>query len=247
MTRFKDKAVLITGGTGGIGWATAKRVIQEGGRVAITGRNADKLKLAESELGAIAIANDAGDADAAAKLAEVVKAELGGVDAIFLNAGFGRFFPVDQVTAEEFAAQFNVNVRGPLLHARHLGPLLRDKGSIVLNTSVARTIGMPGASIYASTKGALRSMTRVLAREFSARGIRVNALSPGPIETGFFDASNVPAEAAQEMAAGIVAQVPLARFGSSDEVAAAAAFLLSDDASYITGVELVVDGGMTQL
>ncbi|MEM9069741.1 MAG: SDR family oxidoreductase [Myxococcota bacterium] len=247
MKRFEGKRALITGGTGGIGWATAKRLADEGAKVLITGRNPERLAQAKSELGVLAIANDAGDAGAADALRDAVKEHLGKVDAVFFNAGFGRFFPIGDVTSEEFAAQFNVNVRGPLLHAKALANLIEDNGAILLNTSVAQNMGMAGASIYASTKGALRTMTRVLAREFADRKIRVNAISPGPIETGFFSASNVPPEAAEQMAAGIVAQVPLARFGKASEVAAGAAFLLSSDASYVTGTELVVDGGMTEL
>lgn len=243
--RFEGKAFLVTGGTSGIGRAAVARLKAEGARVLATGTNPDRLADIEKTYGVDVLKNDAGDPAAVQALVAAVKDKLGPLDGIFINAGFGEFAPVTAVTTEHFDKQYAVNVRGPLLQVKGLAEVLNDGASIVFNTSVANELGMAGASVYASTKAALRSVTRVLAAELAARNIRVNAVSPGPIETDFFARAQVPEEQAKQMAEGILAQVPLRRFGKSEEVAAVATFLLSDDASYVTGVEYKVDGGMT--
>ena len=247
MTRFKDKSILITGGSGGIGKATALQIAEEGGRVLITGTNQKKLDDVQSAHENIeAIKNDAGDPNAAQQLAEKVKSHFGELDAAFLNAGFGKFTPHTEVSAEQFDKQYNVNVRGPILHAKALSPLVKDGGNLLVTTSVATYFGMEGGVLYNSTKGAMRTVVRVLAKELSPRKIRVNAVAPGPIGTDFFTRTEMSKDEQEQMAESIEKMVPLGRFGEPEEVASVATFLMSDAASYVTAAEFVVDGGMTQ-
>jgi NAD(P)-dependent dehydrogenase (short-subunit alcohol dehydrogenase family) len=238
MKRFENSTVLITGGTSGIGLATAQRLQSEGARVIVTGSRVESLTKAASVLGnhALVIKNDAATPNTGEQLvAELDRLGITQLDGVFLNAGFGRFQPLSDVTAQEFDEQYAVNVRAPLLHAKALTGFLKDNASLLLNTSVAKNIGLDAATIYSSTKGAVRTLVRALARELAPRGIRVNSVSPGPIATNFFERTGMPQEAQAEFGAAVLQKVPLGRFGQPSEVAAVAAFLLSGDASFVTG------------
>ncbi|MEM6650744.1 MAG: SDR family oxidoreductase, partial [Pseudomonadota bacterium] len=193
---------------------------------------------------AITLQNDAGDPKAADALGQAAK-DAGGVDAVFLNAGFGGFSPHYSVTAEDFEAQYNVNVRGPMLQMAALSPHINQGGSVLITASVGQYLGLEGASVYNSTKGAVRTYARVLAKELSPRQIRANALSPGPIGTDFFDRTGLSKADQEEFGSAVLQSVPLGRFGTPEEMAAVASFLLSDEASYVTGADFVADGGMT--
>lgn len=245
--KLNNKVAVITGGTTGIGLATAKRFVAEGAKVIITGTNPETLKAAQTELGGgvEVMASDASDGAAVKALFEQVGEKHGKIDVLFLNAGIARFAPWDQLSEEDFDRQFAVNVKGPWLAIKHAMPVLRDGASVIATTSVVNRMAMQGASAYSATKAALHQMVRTAAAELSPRGIRVNSVSPGPIETPIYGKMGMPAADADQMAAGIVSQVALGRFGRSEEVANVALFLASDEASYVQGQEFAVDGGMT--
>lgn len=247
MNRLQDKRTLITGGTTGIGLETARQFLAEGARVAITGHNPQTLAQARELLGprALVLSSDAGDVSQQASLAQAIQEHLGGLDAVFINAGVGDFRPIEHFDPQAFDRTFAINLKGPYFLIQALLPLLANPSSIVLNTSINAHIGMPMSSVYAASKAALISLARTLSGELIGRGIRVNAISPGPVNTPIYGKLGLPAEQLQGMAAQIQSQVPLGRFGDPVEIAKAVVFFASDESSFTVGSELVIDGGMS--
>jgi NAD(P)-dependent dehydrogenase (short-subunit alcohol dehydrogenase family) len=248
MKRFEGKVIVVTGGSSGIGLALAQRIVAEGGKVLVTGTSTEKLKAASALHHDIhTIENDAADPLAARILATEAKRLFGEIDGAFLNAGIGGVVPLDKVTPEFFHRMFNLNVAGPLFGAQALVPLMKSGSSILITSSAAKDKGFPGAAIYSASKGAVRSMVKGLARELASKAIRVNSVSPGPTETTFFERAGRPKEQLDAFAKYIASTNPLGRMGRAEEAAAVAAFLLSDEASYVTGSDYAVDGGEAQL
>ena len=249
MKRLEGKVAVVTGGNSGIGLASAKRLHEEGARVLVTGRDAKTLDAAVSAIGAgtLAVQSDVSKLDDIDRLFSIVRSKLGGIDVLFANAGVAKFAPYAASQEAQFDELFAVNVKGVYFTLQKAIPLLNDGASVILNTSVVSTKGMENVGIYAATKAAVRSFARTAARELQDRNIRVNAVAPGPIVTPIFGRTNLTDEQVKGFEAALTAMVPMRRLGQADEVAGAVAFLASADASYITGVELNVDGGMGSL
>ena len=249
MKALEGKVAVITGGNSGIGLATAKLFQQAGAKVAISGRNQKSLDDAAKELGpkAITVRSDVSILRNLDTLFDTVTKKFGHIDVLFANAGIAKFAPVSDTSEAFYDEIFDINVKGVFFTIQKAIPFLNDAASIILNTSVANQSGLPNTSAYAASKAAVRSFARSIGAELAAKGIRVNVVSPGPISTPMYEKLGLPKEAVEAFAANIVSQVPLKRFGTPDEVANTALFLASSASSYITGVELNVDGGMGQI
>jgi len=246
MNRLQGKRALITGGSSGIGLETAKQFAAEGARVAITGRSSEALESARRELGdaVLYINSDAGNASSQKDVAERVKQEFGKLDILFINAGIADLKPVDQWDEAAYDRSFATNVRGPFFLIQALLPFFGHPASIVLNASINAHVGMPNTSVYGATKAALLSLARTLSGELISRGIRVNAVSPGPVATPLYSKLGLSATDLQATAEAIRSQVPAGRFGTPSEIASAVVFLASDESAFTVGSEVIVDGGL---
>jgi NAD(P)-dependent dehydrogenase (short-subunit alcohol dehydrogenase family) len=247
--KLEGKVALVTGGSSGIGLATAQQFVKEGAFVYITGRRQSELDKAVKAIGASvkAVRADASKLADLDRLYAQIKQEKGRLDIVFANAGQAKFVPLADVTEELYNQIFDTNVKGVLFTAQKALPLIPDGGSIILNASVVSTKGFAAASVYSATKAAVRSLARSLTTDLKDRGIRVNAISPGPIETPIFDGFGESDKDRQDLKKQFASLVPLGRMGQPDEIAKAAAFLASNDASFVAGVELFVDGGLAQV
>jgi NAD(P)-dependent dehydrogenase (short-subunit alcohol dehydrogenase family) len=250
--RLDGKIAVITGGNSGIGLATAQRFVEEGAYVFISGRRQSELDAAVKQIGKNNnnVSGVQGDVSKLAdldRLYAMVKEKKGRIDILFANAGIGEFAPLGEITEAHFDKTFGVNVKGLLFTVQKALPLFQDGGSIILNASIAASKGVEASSVYSATKAAVRSFARTWTVELKQRKIRVNAISPGPIDTPIFSSVLQTEEQIEQFKTSLVSGVPMGRMGSPDELAKAVSFLASDDSSYITGIELFVDGGMAQI
>ncbi|MBS1796968.1 MAG: glucose 1-dehydrogenase [Acidobacteria bacterium] len=245
MKKLEGKIALITGGTSGIGLGTAKRFVSEGAFVYVTGRRRSELDTAVQELGenARGVQGDVTNLSDLDRLFETIKAEKGTLDVVFANAGWGQYAPLGSVTEEHFDKTFDINVKGVVFTAQKALPLLKDGGAIVINGSMVSILGQSAFSVYSATKAAVRSLARNWSVDLKDRRIRVNVVSPGFVPTPAYDYLGINAE----MLEAAIISIPLGRSGTPDDIAKAVVFLASDDSSYITGIELFVDGGAAQI
>lgn len=249
MAKLTGRVAVVTGGNSGIGLATAKRFREEGAKVAISGRDQKTLDEAVKTIGGdiIAVRGDVaklGDLD---KLFKAVAEKFGKIDVLFANAGIAKFAPVADSTEALFDEIFDVNVKGVYFTIQKALPLLNDGASIIINSSVASETGTAGASVYSASKAAIRSFARTLTTELIGRGIRINVVSPGPITTPILGRTGLPQDVLDGLARDLVAKVPMKRFGRPEEVADTVLFLATPDSSYITGIDINVDGGFGQV
>ena len=249
MGKLSGKVAVITGANSGIGLATAKRFVEEGAHVVITGRREHELNEAAAQIGknVTAVQGDVSRLDDLDRLYATVREKHGHLDVLFANAGLGTTAPLGSISEEHFDRQFDINVKGLLFTVQKALPLFKDGGSIILNSSIAGQKGFGGFSVYNATKAAVRSFARSWTSDLKQRKIRVNAISPGPIETPIFGKLGLSQEESRQIATSFSEQVPLGRTGQPEEIASAALFLASDESSFITGVDLCVDGGMAQV
>jgi len=246
--RFKEKVAVVTGGNKGIGLGVAKAYAREGASVVITGRDEKSLAAAAEEIGpgTLAIKSDAGKISDIEKAMDAIRERLGRIDALFVNAGAGKFTPLEEVTESFFDDTFNVNVKGVLFTVQKAVPLMRPGSAVVLNASINGHMAMPNTAVYAASKASVISLAKTLAIELVERGIRVNSISPGPIESTFLS-RELPAGELQQTKDWIVSQVPMKRFGQPEDIAAAVLYLTSSESAFVIGADLIIDGGMKTL
>ncbi len=244
---LQGKVAVITGGNSGIGYASARDLKAKGAEVVITGRSAEKVEKAAADLGVRGIVADVSHLNAIDQLVEQVKADYGAVDILFVNAGIFAPAPVGQITEEMFDHQMGINFKGAVFTIEKFLPVLKDGGSIINLSSVNAYTGMPNTAVYAASKAAMNSYTRTAATELASRKIRVNAVNPGPVTTPIFEKTGLPENALHDFAEHMINRVPLKRFGTPEEVAKLVSFLASDEASFITGGEYNIDGGVAVL
>lgn len=249
MDRLKGKTVLITGGTSGIGLATARLFRAEGAQLVITGRDPASLARAQEILGSetLIVPSDAGDLGEIERLMAQVKERFTRLDVLFVNAAVARAAPAELVSEAQFDEIMGTNFKGAFFTIQQALPLFGSGASIIVTTSITNQLGSPNFSVYAASKAALRSLVQSLSLEYIGRGIRINAISPGPIATPMFDRFGLPAEMVQDIKGEIAGKSPIKRFGTPEEIAKVALFLASDDSAYVVGEEIVVDGGMSLL
>jgi NAD(P)-dependent dehydrogenase (short-subunit alcohol dehydrogenase family) len=250
MGKLEGKTAVITGGSSGIGLATAKRFVDEGAYVFITGRRQGELETAVGQLGrnVTAVQSDVSKMSDLDKLYAAVKKQKGTLDIVFANAGTGSFAPLGQISEEHFDKQFGVNVKGLLFTVQKALPLLQEGASVVLNASIVSAMGSPAFSVYSATKAAVRSFARTWSVDLKQRKVRVNAISPGIIPTpGYNTSLGMTQDEVDQYVQSSLGDIPLGRPGTADEIAKAVLFLASDDSSYVTGIELFVDGGLAQI
>jgi len=252
MKNLEGKVAVITGGSSGIGLATAQRFVDEDAYVFITGRRQSELDAAVMQIGknnVTGVQGDVSNLEDLDQLYATVKQQKGRIDVLFANAGIGEFAPLGEISEAHFDKTFDINVKGLLFTVQKALPLFQDDGgsSIILNASIAASKGVEALSVYNATKAAIRSFARSWTVELKHRKIRVNAISPGPIDTPGVNGLAQTKEQIEQIKTSLMASVPMGRMGNPDEVAKAASFLASDDSSYVTGIELFVDGGMAQI
>ena len=247
--KLEGKVAVVTGGNSGIGLATAKRFVAEGAYVFITGRRQAELDAAVKEIGAniTAVQGDVANLRDLDRLYAIVRAQKGRVDVLFANAGAAELVPLAEITEEHFDKIFDTNVKGLLFTVKKAIPLLPDGASIILNASIVASTGNPAFSVYSASKAAVRSFARTWILDLKDHQIRVNAISPGPIDTAGLNGLAPTVEETEKLKTHFVATVPLGRLGTADEIAKAAVFLASDDSSFVNGTELFVDGGAAQI
>ena len=247
--RFVGKVAVVTGGNSGIGLGVAKAYAQEGAQVAITGRNGKTLEIAAKEIGndVLAIQSDVGKVAEIEAAMKRIKERFGRIDALFVNAGVGKFVPLEEVTEAFFDETVDINLKGVFFTVQKAVPLMAPGSAILLNASINAHLGMPGSTVYGATKAAVVNMAKTLSADLLQKGIRVNAISPGPITSALLTRDGLSSEKLQETKDWIQSQVPIKRFGTPEEIAAAVLYLTAPESAFVLGAELIVDGGMATL